>query len=75
MQVVARPWQEHHWSGALNFAHEHYRPGYYAARLKREQEADALLQPLYKRPGILLLAGRPMRSTWRTSSPVSGSPP
>lgn len=43
------PWKETHWSGSLNFAYEHYQPGYYARRLKLEQEASPLLKPLYQR--------------------------
>jgi len=47
--VKAEPWKETHWSGARNFAYDHYQPGHYARRLKLEQEGSPLLKPLYQR--------------------------
>lgn len=44
-------WKETHWSGAFNFAFEHYQKGYYDRRLALEKEASPLLKPLYRRGG------------------------
>lgn len=48
-ETKPQPWKESHWSGTLNFAYDHYQKGYYARRLKLEQEASPLLKPLYLR--------------------------
>jgi hypothetical protein len=45
----AQPWRETHWSNAINFAHEHYRKGYYARRLQLQSRNSSLLKPLYQR--------------------------
>jgi hypothetical protein len=47
--VKPQPWRESHWSNYLNFAHEHYRRGYYTRRLRLEKEASPLLLPVYQR--------------------------
>jgi hypothetical protein len=33
-EAKLQPWKESHWSGALNFAYEHYQCGYDARRRK-----------------------------------------
>ena len=48
-QVQLSPWKEMHWSGAFNFAYEHYRAGYYPRRLQLEREGSPLAKPLYER--------------------------
>lgn len=45
----AQPWREGHWSGAMNFAYEHYKKGTYARRLQLEKEGSPLLKPLFAR--------------------------
>lgn len=47
--ATAGPWREHHWSGALNFAYEFYRPGYYTRRVALAKEDSPLLKPRYAR--------------------------
>lgn len=48
---VAKPevWRESHWSGMLNFAHEHYQKGYYTRRLALEKANSPLLKTPYER--------------------------
>lgn len=45
--ALSNVWKECHWSGALNFAYEHYRSGAYAQRLALTN--SPLMQPLYAR--------------------------
>lgn len=47
--ATVEPWRESHWSGSLNFAHEHYKKGWYTRRLQLEKESGPLLKPLYAR--------------------------
>ena len=48
-EVKPQPWRESHWSGALNFAYDHYKKGYFARRQKLEKESSPLVKPLYLR--------------------------
>lgn len=50
-RVGTNSWCESHWSGFINFAHDYYKPGYYARRLKLEAEHSPLLKPVYQREG------------------------
>lgn len=50
----ASPWKETHWSGALNFAHDHCPKGFHAKLAKLQSEASQQLQPLYGRPGTFV---------------------
>ncbi|MBM4067674.1 MAG: hypothetical protein FJ271_01830 [Planctomycetes bacterium] len=43
------PWMETHWSGYLNFPHEHYPKGHYARRLQLQKTSAPLTTPLYQR--------------------------
>jgi hypothetical protein len=45
-----QPWRESHWSGQLNFAHDHYRKGYYTRRLELAKNDSPLLKSVYHRP-------------------------
>ncbi len=48
-ELKPEAWKEWHWSRGVNYAHEAYRPGDYARRLKYVQENSPFLKPLYQR--------------------------
>lgn len=50
-EKAPKPWHEIHWVSTVNYAHDLYRPGFYARLLELDQQKSVLAKPPFARPG------------------------
>ena len=54
LAATATPWQETHWSSAINYAHDYYPPGFYEQLKTLRDQPVPELQPPFLREGSFI---------------------